>query len=160
MFLGGIIGGSASLTAAIYNRRSQNRVERVGCEIAKREKIYADFVMHASTSLLQAYVHDEIVLRGDEQRLIGLINQMRLFAPPHVVRTAEAVLRAIIEISLQPRVELRQLATEALSRNPDPDPLLAFSEICRADLDSVRRGDVRRSRLLCGRRAAGLLAAS
>lgn len=160
MFLGGIVGGSASLTAAIYNRRSQNRVERVGCEIAKREKIYADFVMHASTSLLQAYVHDEIVLRGGEQRLIGLINQMRLFASPDVVRTAEAVLQALIEISLRPKMELRQLATEALSRNPNPDPLLAFSEICRADLDSVRRGDVKRSRSQRGRRAAALLPAN
>ena len=76
---------------------------------------------------------------GDEQRLIGLINRMRLFAPHNVVSAAEAVLRAIVEIALRPSIELRQLAKEALSKSPDPDPLLAFSEICRADLDSVRR---------------------
>lgn len=83
--------------------------------------------MNASNSLLHAYVHDEIVLRGDEHRLLGLINQMRLFAPPDVVGTAEAVMRAIIEISLKPSAGLRQLATEALSKNPDPDPLQAES---------------------------------
>ena len=139
LFVGGIIGGSASLIAAIYTQRSQDRLQRV----ARRSREAGDglrrFRDDASNLLLHAYTHDEIVLSGDEQRLIGLINRMRLFAPPNVVGTAEAVLRAIVEISLKPSVELRQLATEALSRNLDPDPLLAFSEICRADLDSVRR---------------------
>ena len=139
MFFGCLMGGSASLVAAIYTRRNQNRVDRVACEIAKREKVYAEFLMNASSSLIHAHVHDEIVLRGDEHRLIGLINQMRLFAPPDIVGTAQAVLRAIIEISLKPSVGLRQLATEALSKNPDPDPLQAFSRLCRADLDNVRR---------------------
>jgi hypothetical protein len=59
----------------------------------------------------------------DRQRLIGLMNRMRLFAPPRVVSGAEVVLRAIVEISLQPGVELRQLAKEALSKSLDPDPL-------------------------------------
>jgi hypothetical protein len=68
--------------------------------------------MHASNLLLNAYTRDEIVLGGDEPRLIGLINRMRLFAPPHLVGGAEKVLRVIIEISLKP---------------------------CRADLDDVRR---------------------
>ena len=139
MFFGALMGGSASLIAAIYTRRNQNRVERVASEITRRETIYADFVMNASNSFLHASVHDEIVLRGEEHRLIGLINQMRLFAPPDVIGTAEAVLKAIIETSLKPSVGVRQLATEALSKNPHPDPLLEFSEVCRADLDNVRR---------------------
>lgn len=81
----------------------------------------------------------EEAIAGDEQRLVGLINRMRLFARPTVVKGAEAVLRAIVEIALKPSIELRQLAKEALSKTPEPDPLLAFSEICRADLDHVRR---------------------
>jgi hypothetical protein len=64
---------------------------------------------------------------------------MRLFAPANVVGGAEEVLRAIVEIALKPSIELRQLAKEALSSSPIPDPLLAFSEICRADLDRVAR---------------------
>jgi hypothetical protein len=108
-------------------------------EIAKRETVYADFLMSASNLLLNAYTHDEIALSGDEQRMIGLINRMRLFAPTDVVDGAEAVLRAIVEISLKPSIELRQLAKEALSKSLDPDPLLVFSSICRADLDNVHR---------------------
>ena len=139
LFLGALVGGSASLFGAIYSQRCQGRVQRVASEITKRETVYADFIMSASNLLLNAYTHDEISLGGDEQRLIGLINRMRLFAPPDVVSGAEAVLRAIVEILLKPSIELRQLAKEALSKSLDPDPLVTFSSICRADLDNVHR---------------------
>jgi hypothetical protein len=72
--------------------------------------------MSASSLLLNAYTRDEISLGGDEQRLVGLMNRMRLFAPPDVVGGAEVVLRAILEILLKPSIELRQLAKEALSK--------------------------------------------
>ena len=140
LFLGALVGGSASLLGAVYSQRSQGRIQRVASEIAKRETVYADFVMSASNLLLNAYTHDEdeIALSGDEQRLIGLINRMRLFAPPDVVEGAEAALRGIVEIMLKPRIELRHLAKQALSKSIE-DPLLAFSSICRADLDSLHR---------------------
>jgi hypothetical protein len=136
--LGALIGGGTSFVAAIYTQRDQHRVQRAASEVAKREAVYADFVIHASNLLLRAYTQDEIVLTGDEQRLIGLINRMRFFAPRNVVATAEAALRAIVEISLKPSIELRQLATQALSKSLD-DPLLEFSVVCKADLDSVHR---------------------
>jgi len=77
--LGALVGGGASLLGTIYTQRSQDRVQRVASEIAKRETVYADFVMSASNLLLNAYTHDEIALSGDEQHMIGLINRMRLF---------------------------------------------------------------------------------
>ena len=138
LFLGALVGGSASLFGVIYAQRFQGRVQRVASEIAKRETVYADFVMSASSMLLNAYTRDEVALSGDEQRLIGLINRMRLFAPPDVVEGAEAALRGIVEIMLKPRIELRQLAKQALSKSIE-DPLLTFSSICRADLDSLHR---------------------
>ncbi len=136
--LGALVGGCASLIAAIYTQHRQDRLQRVAGEITKRETVYADFVLHASNMLLRAYTQDEIVLSGDEQRLIGLINRIRFFASPNVVATAEAALRAIVEISLKPSIELRQLATQAVSKSLD-DPLLEFSLVCRADLDNVHR---------------------
>ncbi|MFZ0125816.1 MAG: hypothetical protein WAL48_16735, partial [Xanthobacteraceae bacterium] len=92
--LGALVGGATSLVAAIYTQRRQDRLQRVAGEVAKRETVYADFVMSASKLLLNAYTKDEIALGSDEQRLIGLINRMRLFASPDVVGAAEAVLRA------------------------------------------------------------------
>jgi hypothetical protein len=44
--------------------------------------------MNTSNFLLKAFARDEIALAGEEQRLIELINRMRLFAPPDVVRSA------------------------------------------------------------------------
>src|SRR5437764_9661595 len=117
LFFGALVGGSASLFGAIHSQRCQGRLQRVASETTKRETVYADFVMSASSLLLNAYTRDEIALSGDEQRLIGLINRMRLFAPPDVVEGAEAVLRTIVEIMLKPSVELRQLAKQALSNS-------------------------------------------
>jgi hypothetical protein len=136
--LGGLLGAGGTLIAAIYQQRGRKRLQRVAGEVAKREMVYADFVILASNLLLHAYTHDEIELTGDEQRLMGLINRMRFFASPKVVATAEAVLRAIVEIALKPSIEVRQLATQALSARLD-DPLREFSLTCKADLDSVRR---------------------
>ena len=137
--LGALIGGGASLAVAVYNQRSEERLHRVANEITKRETIYADFLESASKLLLRAYTHDDIVLGGDEQHLVGLVNRMRLFAAPDVVAGAEAVVKAIVEVLLKPSIALRQLARDALSKSPDPDPFLKFSLICRADLDHVRR---------------------
>src|SRR4051812_7133983 len=138
---GALIGGGASLAVAVYSQRYQDRLQRIAQETTKRETVYADFMMNASNLLLRAYVQDQdkIALQGDEQRLVGLVNRMRLFAPAEVVGEAEAVLKAIIEILLKPGVNLGQLARDALSRSPDPDPFLRFCRVCRDDLDKVRR---------------------
>ncbi len=136
---GALIGGVTSMLAAIYTQRGHDRLQRTESEIAKREAVYAEFVMNASNWLLHAMTHDEIMLSGHEQRLLGLINRMRLFASPDVVAKAEHVLRTILEIVLRPSIELRELAKEALSSSVEPEPLVAFSSICRGDLDRLRR---------------------
>jgi uncharacterized membrane protein len=56
---GALVGGTASLAAAIYTQRRQGRLQRVAAEVARREAVYADFVMAASNLLLNAYTKDE-----------------------------------------------------------------------------------------------------
>jgi hypothetical protein len=140
--VGALAGGFASLVGAVYTHRRNERLQRIASEVAKRETIYADFVMSAANLLLKAYTNDELELSVDEPRLIGLVSRMRIFAPPEVVGAAEAVLTSIVEISLAPGMKLRELAKEALSRSLDPDPLLAFSLVCRSDLENVRETTV------------------
>jgi hypothetical protein len=140
--IGALIGGTASLLAAIYTQRYQDRLQRIAREMTKREMVYADFISNASRLLLKAQVRDEIKLGGNEQQLIALTDRMRLFAPPNVIHEAEAVIRAIVEIWLQPSVEPRTLAEAALSNSRAPDPLLSFSLICRADLEKVHQSVV------------------
>jgi len=137
--VGALIGGGASLAAAIYTQRYQDHLQRVVRETTKRELVYADFIMAASKLLLQAYVTDGFELKGDEQHLIGLANRMRLFAPPNVINEAERVIKGIVEISLQPSVDFRKLTAAELSRDREHDLVLPFSLACRADLDRVFR---------------------
>ena len=70
-------------------------------------------MMNTSNLLLPRLPEDQdkIVLGDAEQRAIGLINRMRLFASPEVVAEAEAVLKAIIEIYLKPGIDLRAAGT-------------------------------------------------
>ena len=114
--VGATIGAAASLAAAIYTQRYQNRLQRVAREVSKRETVYADFIMSASSLLLKAYVTEGLKFNGDEQHLIGVLNRMRLFAPPTIVDNADAVIRRIIEISLQPNLDLRKLAVTDMAK--------------------------------------------
>src|SRR5215468_8029718 len=100
--VGALMGGSASLAAAIYTQRRQDRLQRIARETMKREAVYADFIMTASKLHLHAYVSDGLSLDSDEHHLIGLANRMRLFAPRTVIDEAEAVIRGIVELSLKP----------------------------------------------------------
>lgn len=137
--VGALIGGGASLAAAIYTQRYQDQQQRVAREATKREVVYADFIMSSSKLLLKAHLSGGLTFGGDEQYLIGLANRMRLFAPPNIVQEAEAVIRGVIKISLEPSVDLRKLTIADLSKNPDSDLLLPFSLASRADLDNVYR---------------------
>src|SRR5258705_12377957 len=104
--VGAVCGGSASLAAAIYTQRNQDRLQRVARETTKREEVYANFIMSASTLLLNAYLHDGFTLDADGQHLVGLANRMRLFAPPNLIAETEAVMRRPIEISPNPSPDL------------------------------------------------------
>src|SRR5438046_9892825 len=79
--LGALIGGVASLCGAVLTQRSQHGGQRVASEIAKRERVYADFVMGASNLLLNAYTHDEIGLSGDGQHRAGIMNRQTRLTP-------------------------------------------------------------------------------
>jgi len=110
----------------------------LGVRLQRREQVYAYFIVSASKLLLNAYVHDGVTLTDDGQRLAGLLNRMRLFAPPTVIDEAEAVIRGLVEISLKPSVEFPKVAAE-LFKDRQSDLLLQFSLACRADLDNVYR---------------------
>jgi hypothetical protein len=137
--IGAIFGGAASLAAAIYTQRYQDRLQRVARETTRREAVYADFIMSASALLLKAFVSEGFRLTGDEQHLIGLANRMRLFAPAAIIDAAETVIRGIVDLSLQPGFDLEKLTPADLSERQYPDLLLPFSQACRVDLDNVSR---------------------
>jgi hypothetical protein len=135
--LGALAGGGASLAAAVYTQRYQDRLQRIARESTKRETIYAEFIMTASTALLNAYVEDGLTLGQDKQQLIGVLQRMRLFAPPVVIAEADKVLQSIVEIALQPVIDLRGLTAADLAKRREANILEAFSTVCRSDLDGL-----------------------
>lgn len=135
--LGALTGGGASLAAAIYTQRYQDRLQRTARESTKRETVYAEFIMSASAALLSAYVADQLTLGRDQQQLVGVLQRMRLFAPSHVVQMAEGVLQFILKIALQPPVNLRCVTPDDLAQTMEPNALDAFSKVCRTDLDEL-----------------------
>ena len=70
--VGAVIGGGASLAAAVYTQWYQDRRQRIAREADKREAIYGEFIMSASKVLVSAYISDKLSWTGDEQHLIGL----------------------------------------------------------------------------------------
>jgi hypothetical protein len=135
--LGALAGGGASLAAAVYTQRYQDRLQRIARESTKREAIYAEFIMTASAALLNAYGEEGLTLGQDKHQLIGVLERIRLFAPAVVVTEAEQVLQAIVEIALQPVIDFRDLTAAELAERRETNVLEAFSTVCRSDLDDL-----------------------
>ena len=89
--------------------------------------------------MVKASITDKLSWTRDEQHLIGLINRLRLFAPPGVITEAEVVIRILVAIALQPKRELNELAKTTLTYRSVPDLLLHFSLASQADLKSIYR---------------------
>jgi hypothetical protein len=135
--LGALAGGGASLAAAVYTQRYQDRLQRIARESTKREAVYAEFIMTASAALLNAYGEEGLTLGLDKQQLVGVLQRIRLFAPPAVVVEADNVLHSIMEIALQPVVDLRAVTAAELAERRETNILEAFSTVCRSDLDDL-----------------------
>jgi len=135
--LGALAGGGGSLAAAIYTQRYQDRLQRIARESAKREAAYAEFIMTASAALISAYGEDGLTLGNDKQQLLGVLQRIRLFAPPDVVSEADKVVQKIVEISWQPLLDFRALTAADLAERRNSNVLDPFTTACRSDLDNV-----------------------
>lgn len=101
---GALIGGGASLAVAVRTQRNKDRLQRIARQMRKPPDRPCRLHGEGVHLVIDACVHDAnaIELSENGQKRIGLINRMRLLAPPQVVSEAEAALKAIIAISLQP----------------------------------------------------------
>jgi hypothetical protein len=133
--LGSAIGGLTSLTSAWVTQHSQDRARRLSQDKVRRQKLYKQFIDEASKLYADALVHD----RAEVSALVSvyaLINRMRVLSRSDVVESAEAVVRTLVETYFAPNKtfpELRELMdSDAI------DPLRAFSEICRAELQALK----------------------
>jgi hypothetical protein len=132
---GSAIGGLTSLASAWLTQHSQDRARRLSQDKVRRQKLYKQFIDEASKLYADALVHDQAEVSALVS-VYALINRMRVSSRSDVVEKAEAVVRTIVDTYFTPNktfLELRELMdSDAI------DPLRAFSEMCRAELQAPK----------------------
>ncbi len=111
---------------------SQLQSQRRGADLAKREKLYAEFIAEAAKRMTDAMSH-EVETPDVLVILAATIGQMRLFSSPEVVIAAEQVAHSIVDSYIAPNRNLKELREAFMDKNR-LDPLGHFAEVCRKEL--------------------------
>jgi hypothetical protein len=131
---GSATGGLTSLASAWLTLRRQGRATRLSRERARRQKLYKLFIDEASKLYADALVHDEAEVSA-LVRAYALISRMRVQSSSAVVEKAEAVIRMIVDTYFTPNKTFPEL--RKLMNSHAIDPLRAFGEECRAELQAL-----------------------
>jgi len=137
--LGSLAGGSASLATAWMNQRVQGKRVAVQVETRKREQLYADFITECAKLALDALDH---TLDRPEtlQQAYTLVNRIRLTSCDAVLHAAEAAIQEILAAYRAPNMPIEKFREISLAEIHDP--LKAFSEACRYELQMLRQDGV------------------
>ncbi|HJW47278.1 MAG TPA: hypothetical protein VJ484_12430 [Lysobacter sp.] len=132
---GSLVGGLTTFATTWFTHRYQARRERMAKEIAKRETLYGDFINEATRVGINA-TEREIDSLSELTQLLALINRIRLTSSDEVLAAANAVLIQIGELYIGGNKTPREVFEEARNLGTAPDPLRAFSEACRRELQN------------------------
>jgi|ERR1700722_3156698 hypothetical protein len=131
---GSTIGGLTSFASAWLTLHHQDRATRLSGEKTRRQKLYKQFIDEASRLYADSLVHDQ----AEVSALVGvyaLISRMRVLSSSPVIEAADAVVRMIIDTYFTPNKTFPQIREMVNSHYVDP--LRAFSEQCRAELEAL-----------------------
>lgn len=131
---GSLVGALGSSVSTWIIQRHQDRRELLARKIFHREQLYSDFISESTRLLIDALEHDT----ADPMKLItsyALLSRIRLSSSMEVLRTAEELGRNIIATYALPNLTPEQIQTRVTNGE---DPLKHFSEVCRAELDSMQ----------------------
>lgn len=132
---GSAIGGLTSFASAWLTQNRQHRAEQLLRDKARRQELYMRFIDEASKLYADALVHEEAGISAMSS-IYALISQMRVLSSAVVIEKAEAVVRMIVDTYFAPNTTFPELRTLMESRAIDP--LGAFSEACRAELQALK----------------------
>jgi hypothetical protein len=133
---GSIIGALGSSLGTWITQRHQGRRDLLAKTIYHREGLYSDFIHESARLLVDALEHDV----GDLKNLIpayALVSRIRLSSSPDVLASAEGVVAEILDTYSKPNLTLEQIRSRPTTG--DDDPLRRFSDVCRAELESMQR---------------------
>jgi hypothetical protein len=132
---GSLVGALGSAVGTWITARHQDRRDLLGKQIARREALYSDFIGESARLLVDAMQHNS----SDLQKMLpvyALASRIRLSSSEPVLREAERVIRAIVSTYPKANPTAEQIEARAGTGN---DPLRAFSDICRIELESLQR---------------------
>jgi hypothetical protein len=132
---GSAVGGLTSLASAWLTQYRQDRASRLSQDKARRQKLYKQFIDEASKLYADALVHNEAEVSALVS-VYALISRMRVVSSTTVVESALAVVRMIVDTYFDPNKTFPEL--RKLMNSDAIDPLRAFSEECRTELQAPK----------------------
>jgi hypothetical protein len=135
---GSVMGGLMTFAAAWVTQRQQANVQWLLQERTRRQELYQQFIEEASTSYVDALIHDETAL-APLVSLYALINKMRIISQPRIAERADNFVRMIVDTYALPNKTLPELRD--MIDSGALDPLRDFSELCRDELTALRSAD-------------------
>jgi hypothetical protein len=132
---GSLVGALGSSISTWITQRHQDRRDLLARKIFRREELYSDFITEGARLLVDALEHNE----SDPKNLIpayALLSRMRLSSSQGVLATAEDVVREIVATYGKPNLTSEEIESRAAN---GAGPLRTFSDVCRAELDSMQR---------------------
>ena len=136
--VGSLMGGFSTFCASWITQRRQLRSHLLLEQMAKRERLFAEFIIEATKRLTEAWgkqPEEPDVLA----ELYAAIERMRLFSSNATIETAERVIRRIVEAYADPNRTFDDLRKGLTCGNVHLDnPLKEFTDACKAELHTLR----------------------
>ncbi|MBX9631126.1 MAG: hypothetical protein K2X67_11455 [Burkholderiales bacterium] len=134
VLMGSLVGASATVATAWFSQRTLHKRDLLQAETRKREALYGEFIGECAKLLMDSFIH---TLDHPDKLLpmYALLNRIRLCGSPAVLAEAERLLRLITEQYFAANLTVEDL--RELAGSEEADPLRAFGEACRAELESI-----------------------
>jgi hypothetical protein len=132
---GSFIGALASGVSTWITQRHEDRRDLLAKRVFHREQLYSDFISESARAMADALQHSF----QDPNKVIptyALLSRIRLSSSSDVLASAENVVQQILRTYSAPNLAPEQIQSRPATVH---DPLREFSDICRADLESMHK---------------------
>lgn len=131
---GSLAGAMGSSVSSWITQRYADRRDLLARRIFHPEQLYSDFISESANTLVDA-LESSFKEPHKLTPAYALMSRIRPSSSKDILASAERLVREIIAIYSEPDLTAEQIRSRALNGK---DPLKQLSEICRAELDTMR----------------------
>jgi hypothetical protein len=131
--LGSLAGALGSSVSTWITQRHADDRDLLARRVFYRVQLYSDFITETTRILVDALENNF----NDPNKLIpafALLSRIRLISSKEVFASAEGLVKEIVKNYSEPNLTPEQIRSRALNGD---DPLNKFSDICRAEINSL-----------------------